>query len=164
MLIKSAYLKDIFCPSRLFKTYARTLNAAIVLKRYLKYDTIAFSGLSGASIAFPLSVAMGIPLVCIRKRTDMTHSNRLVEGQVDVRKYLIVDDFVDTGKTVKNIRQEIEQQCKNAQCVGILLFSSCWRNPKQVQVTKNKYIDCYYAADKQMVHKLIKVTNKGQHK
>lgn len=109
MKIKSDYLHAVFEPT----AYPLTLNEAE--KRVCNFhsetpfDAIAFTGISGAAIAFPLAAALNKPLICVRKKGVSTHSHREVEGYLDNGSYIIVDDFIVSGDTVDRIVQAIAE-------------------------------------------------------
>ncbi len=96
--------------------------ASKVLERYAdKYDTLAFAGLSGAIIAPTLALKLGKELVAVRKASDKRHSYHAVEGYDDVNNYIIVDDFIDTGATVRRIQEQIYHHfSEHAKCLGVL--------------------------------------------
>lgn len=128
-IISSSYLGAVFDPERLPRTIEKTLEAAKALWEKHGYDTIAFSGMSGAAIAFILSHQMRIPILCVRKSGDSSHfvnPNRLLEGNLGVRKYLIVDDFISSGRTVKYIMDTISNEVYDAKCVAMLMYSANW--------------------------------------
>jgi adenine/guanine phosphoribosyltransferase-like PRPP-binding protein len=89
-------------------------------KIYPEYDTLAFSGYSGALIAPILALALGKELVLVRKPTDVRASGYDVEGYEDVKKYIIVDDFVYTGETAERIYKSIKKFAPDAKCLGVL--------------------------------------------
>lgn len=67
-------------------------------------DAIAFRGLSGSLMAPLLSYRTGIPMIAVRKPNDGSHSYKPVEGAYVIDgRYIIVDDFIDSGATVKVI-------------------------------------------------------------
>jgi adenine/guanine phosphoribosyltransferase-like PRPP-binding protein len=95
-------------------------QAAEVLSRY-EFDTIAFRGMSGALIVPMISVMVGKPFTMIRK--EGSHSSFRIEGCTNFQKYVIVDDFMATGKTAQIIAQEISERCNPvACCVGVLQY------------------------------------------
>jgi len=87
-------------------------------------DAIAFRGQSGASVAFPVSALTGIPLAHVRKPECSSHvgGNRQVVGNSSPIRYVIVDDFIDTGDTIRAIYEGIHREFPAARCVGILLY------------------------------------------
>lgn len=92
---------------------------------------IAFTGLSGSIIAGPLATALEWHLYAVRKAGESRHSSQEVEGP-DVCNsvgYIIVDDFVGSGRTVQRIAEQIfTHSAGRAKCVAIY----CWRD------------DCFY--------------------
>lgn len=90
-------------------------------KQRYDFDTIAFRGMSGALLAAPLSMALDKTMILVRKGEDC-HSLLKIEGDVGARKYIIVDDFIGSGRTVRTIIREIFEETKyrECQCIGIL--------------------------------------------
>lgn len=85
-----------------------------------KFDSIAFSGMSGALIAPPVAMALGKELIMVRKEGQSTHSSRIVEGNYASRKYIIVDDFRASGATEDYIFNQIKLTIPNAEYMGFL--------------------------------------------
>ena len=100
------------------------------LKKEIDIDALAFCGSSGCAIAFSLATTHHIPLIYVRKLNESSHSNYTVEcndSTINIKKYLIVDDFVDTGGTVNHIVKSIRKYARNvgaypAKPVGVLCF------------------------------------------
>lgn len=64
-----------------------------------EFDAIAFTGSSGAALAFFISAQYGIPLIYVRKTGEKSHGQKIESNSFSpIRKYLIVDDFIDSGK------------------------------------------------------------------
>jgi hypothetical protein len=70
---------------------------------YFDFDAFAFRGNSGALLAAPLAVKMEKSLILVRKTKDTSHSGLLVEGDLGARRYIIVDDMICSGDTVRAI-------------------------------------------------------------
>jgi adenine/guanine phosphoribosyltransferase-like PRPP-binding protein len=116
------------------KEFAHRMSLAsdrfLALKKELKFDAIAFCGSSGCAIAFNLAALHEIPLIYVRKKDEKSHSRARIECNdklVEVKKYLIVDDFVDQGSTIDHIVSTIESQALQAcaypaKPVGVLCF------------------------------------------
>ena len=102
MELDADYLK--IDPKDLKRITKRVSKKMLALKKKLKFDAIVFRGNSGAAIAFPVSVATGIPVVLVRK--EGSHGSK-VEGSCSVSKYLILDDFISSGETMKKILGEM---------------------------------------------------------
>ena len=121
-LVHSAYHHTAFRPVELKKTVERVAKKVKTLKKKLKFDAIAFRGISGSCVAFPVSYLTGIPLICVRK--EKNHHGNTVEGPAqDVMKYIIIDDFICTGDTLEAIIKKISgSKEEGAKCVGIVLY------------------------------------------
>ena len=106
--------------------------AAAKLKRFrrkVKFDAIAFTGSSGAALAYPISFLLGVPLICVRKSTKDNHSGLKLEGAVSASKYIIVDDFIQSGRTINKINKAIKSRNEKANCIGIYLYNDGAINP-----------------------------------
>jgi len=132
--LRTEYLRRVFETD----TFIDLVNhAATRLKEFgakTPFDAIAFTGVSGAALAFPLSVALRKPLLCVRKGNESTHSPLRVEGDFSARTYIIVDDFIFSGATVNRITRMIGEEILGATPVGIYLYrdhggDSCWTLP-----------------------------------
>jgi hypothetical protein len=121
--IRTSYLGGIFGGD-----YAKHVDAAVETVKKFKaknnFDAIAFMGTSGAGMAFPLSYFLKLPLIHIPKPGVSRHSNNTIEGTVSSKKYLIVDDFLASGNTVRNIERVITDQTTDSKPVGIFLYES----------------------------------------
>jgi len=100
------------------------------LQQKVKFDAIAFRGMSGAAIAYPVSAIAGYHLIGVRKRQKSHGAS--VEGSENrnIRRYIIIDDFVGEGATVRAIVRAIEGQSSYyvdedlPKCVGIALYAA----------------------------------------
>ncbi len=91
----------------------------VIKEKELKFNTIVIQGLSGATIGFPLAMALGKNIAYVRKTNKHCHSSHVVEGRL-WPPYLILDDFSKSGKTIKQIVEIlVEEYCKIA---GIILY------------------------------------------
>ena len=142
--MQTSYLGHVFNQDLFPKAVDKTILTAERLKKRDLFDTIVFSGMSGAAMAFLLSHWMSVPLLCVRKKSDNSHylstGRGYLEGNVDdVRKYLIVDDFISSGASVQYMIDSIKEKNYNAECVGMLMYASYsdrqWTHP----VTKKVY-------------------------
>jgi adenine/guanine phosphoribosyltransferase-like PRPP-binding protein len=124
MAIQSTYLQKVYQVNRFVKIIDKAADLAKRIKRIHKYDTIAFSGSSGAALAYVLSAQMKMPLIHIRK-DDGYHpiSDSKFEGNACVKKYVIVDDFIESGSTISYIRSTIKKVAPKAKCAAIMLYA-----------------------------------------
>lgn len=119
--IQTDYLYKVFRPHEL----RRTINSLELklgrLQKKLGFDSIAFTGMSGAAVAYPLSFKTGLPLICVRKG-EKRHSIHDVEGNLSCKNYIIIDDTVSSGDTIRKIIYNLKKIVPNAKCVGIVLY------------------------------------------
>ena len=100
------------------KMYKR---AKLALKKYKgQYDSIAFTGMSGAMIAVPIAQSLRKPLIMVRKTTKDCHSRHMVEGNISCKNYIIIDDLIASGDTVKGVQKKIFEWAPKAHCIGVL--------------------------------------------
>jgi adenine/guanine phosphoribosyltransferase-like PRPP-binding protein len=122
----SFYLDFIGDSEQLKKVTDATAKYIKKLHRKLKFDAIVVTGLSGAGVGFPVSYKTGLPVIYIRKSRVYTHGED-IEGIVGnlknkrLLKYIILDDLIGTGKTVKKIMRKMQKEIRS-ECVGILLY------------------------------------------
>jgi adenine/guanine phosphoribosyltransferase-like PRPP-binding protein len=118
--IRTEYLDSVFRLHRYLPVVKAAIQALKKVDKKTPFDAIAFRGVSGAALAFPLSLALKKPLICIRKGSS--HYGRKFEGCISAKTYIIVDDFIETGQTIEAIIKEISKIKPNAVPVGIFLY------------------------------------------
>jgi orotate phosphoribosyltransferase len=119
----SSYFKEGLHPVTLKRAVQD--GARILKKSGLDFQAVAFQGVSGALVAPALALKMEKFPIAIRKNLlDGTHSGRLVEGVGGNYKYIIVDDFIERGKTVRRIIETMKEHRPEAICVGVFLWRS----------------------------------------
>lgn len=106
----SHYSQYIYDLPRYEKTIERVCRIVETLKRDNGVDAIAFRGSSGASLAFPIYLMTGIPLLHSRK--PGSHSCYKLEGSTIATRYCIVDECVSSGQTIVDIVNDIEESYK----------------------------------------------------
>jgi hypoxanthine phosphoribosyltransferase len=90
-----------------------------------------------------------MPVLCVRKDTDTCHSCFRIEGNIDAKKCVIVDDFISTGKTVKFICKMLKDSYKAISCEAVLLYTPCASGLRYQWIDAyQKYIPCFYSRDK----------------
>ena len=133
--------------------HRRMKNAVPVFERlryHLNFDAVAFSGSSGCCIAFVLAYETNIPLLYVRKPRERSHGS-LLECNVKntpIKKYLIVDDFIDTGDTVRDMVNRINRQCSKKKMnppepVGVFLFETTAFAPPRIRINEDDFLDCW---------------------
>jgi len=114
--MNSHYLRDVFDP----EVYSRTIDCMVHhITEYQKknrIDAIAFRGLSGSLIAAPVCHLLHLPMICVRKGQEDCHSPYRVEGKFETSnntlQYVIVDDMIVTGATIKEIVNSVRSEAK----------------------------------------------------
>jgi len=102
--------------------------------RFGRIDCIVGTGVSGVILLSSISVASGIPCFVVRKISDAkfshdqggSHSRRRIEprrpennGQL---RYVIIDDLVSTGDTVRGIIHTMTKEISGSECAGIVTY------------------------------------------
>ena len=117
-----------------------TVRKAIKALRGKKFDAIAFRGLSGTLIGPLLAFKLNRTMLAVRKRKGEGHSGLMVEGDAGAGTYIIVDDFIQTARTVRSIIEEVKDFTEGeARCVGIYLTSSPKMGLQKMDKLKKKY-------------------------
>jgi len=144
--IISGYLEDGLEKSSARKVIRGMKN--LIVKSNLKFDAIAYTGCSGALVAPTIAYLLNKHLIVVRK-DEGAHSFNRVEGYVNKNEpinYIIIDDFIETGKTINTIYEKI-LEASDAQLLtnnsklilkGIFLWNS-WRGDKSIVIKGKKY-------------------------
>lgn len=116
---------------------------AMIKKSGIEFDTVVCRGISGCLIVPTLADSLRKPFLLVRKKGDGNHSGFLFEGHAGVQKFIIVDDLIDTGSTIRAILSAMKDGnskdtgMPHAQCVGIYLYnSSCPRDSFETDLNK----------------------------
>jgi hypothetical protein len=123
--IKSPYLGRVVHPK--IYPYTVTTIAKSLLPYTDKFDGIAFVGMSGAMVGPAVGVVLQKPFLMVRKK-DNSHSSYTVEGDYNIQRYIIVDDRVCSGNTLRYAMNKIhtayEDMFKDApEFVGLALYA-----------------------------------------
>lgn len=95
--------------------------------KFGEVDLVVGIGFSGTLLLAAIHIQSGIPFGAIRKDKNCDHSCRSVEtggipGLYNTKRYIIIDDFTETGETLSNIKVKMAGH----ECVGIILYQD-WR-------------------------------------
>lgn len=111
-----------------------------VLRKH-RFESIAVQGMSGATIGSIVAYELGKTICLVRKMNDPSHGvdhHRLlhptasffVEGDVAVKRYVILDDFISSGDTVLNIIESMKDFAPWARAIGMIeargFQADCW--------------------------------------
>lgn len=90
----------------------------------IKFNSIAVTGISGLLLGPILAAQLNKKILVVRKDTKTTNSDKIVEGRsVKNDRYIIIDDFIQSGSTINRIIKEIHIFNPTAKCVGIFLYN-----------------------------------------
>ena len=137
MYIRSCGYASGYTPESVRKYAKQAAEAIPRMMAETNADAIVVSGNSGISIGHAALMLIEFPLVLVRKNKDNSHGTA-VEGPLNhkLRRYLILDDFVSSGATVRNIcdtlySQAIERDSTPPECMGVLEYTLDWAEGNQ---------------------------------
>lgn len=116
---------------------AKTFELTIECLSKFDFDTIVVTGVSGLLIGPVVAHMMGKKIAVIRKEDDGSHSSDTIEGEIGDR-YVIIDDFICTGTTVKRMKARMKSTCPRAVCVGLYSYYPETYSSKQTCIDKHK--------------------------
>lgn len=101
MHLQADYLGDLFHQEKK-KTILRNIYRDL---KHIDFDVIAVRGISGLILAMTVADKLGKDVLIFRKQTERAHSMYRIEGWFPSRtqKWIILDDFIVTGGTIKAI-------------------------------------------------------------
>ena len=86
-----------------------------------QFDSIVCCGVSGLMVVPQIAELLDKHIVIIRKPNEKCYSDFPMEGVTPFR-YVIVDDLVCSGSTIKHIKHTIYEDCPKARCVGVYCY------------------------------------------
>ena len=99
----------------------------IIINAYTKlskldiyYDAIACCGTSGLMVVPQIAELLKKNIIVVRKKKD-GYSDFMVEG-TSTNHYIIIDDLICSGGTVKHIIKNIRGETPRSKCVGIYCY------------------------------------------
>lgn len=117
------YLEDGICVERRYDVVQNILKVLKKIDKKNEVGAIVATGTSGLIIAPIIAYITGIPLVTINKEGDGSHSDYLVRGMMNSGDYIIIDDFIDSGRTVDRIINSIYDHISiPTKCIGVILY------------------------------------------
>ena len=96
------------------------------------FDSIACCGVSGLMVVPQIAELLNKHILIVRK-DEKRYSEFRTEGVAPFR-YVVVDDLICSGTTIKNITNNIKEEYSRAKCIGVYCYL-----PEE----------CGYSADKQ---------------
>lgn len=125
----------------------QTATAIRRLQKLLEFNQIVCTGISGQSIAWPVGYVTDIPVAVVRRKSERGHHGYKVENFSRYKRYIIIDDFICTGDTIRHMVQTINKEYADdgSQCVGVFCYSPTGREFVTVDKTK---LFCYDASSR----------------
>ena len=114
------YLTEVCNPGNRQTTVSKVVQA--IRESKLQFDCIAVRGVSGLGFGAVIAHQLEKSLAIVRKSKRGTHSWHMVEAVECVERYLIVDDLIDSGTTVKDIVKKMKKEFPEAKLVGCYLY------------------------------------------
>ena len=122
-LVTAGYLSSALTPDK----FRRILNklARNIRNANITFDSIAFRGMSGTLVAPTIAFRLKKNPVLIRKECDGSHSGRSIEANSEVVDYIIIDDLIESGTTIKRIVEAMDERgITPDHCKGIFLYGT----------------------------------------
>jgi hypothetical protein len=145
------YVKNIRCAGHLTmalnpERLCEIIPNIVRVLSYFDFDSIAFRGLSGALVAPIVAMQMNKTLIAVRKPHEDAHTIHRVEGDMGARRFIILDDFVCSGDTVRAILKDIDDEFSDRgttppECLGA--FSYAYSYPGQDPETALREVTSY---------------------
>ena len=85
-----------------------------------EFDTIACCGVSGLMVVPQIAELLNKHILIVRK-DEKRYSEFRTEGVAPFR-YVVVDDLICSGTTIKHIKKTISQEYARAKCVGVYCY------------------------------------------
>ena len=85
-----------------------------------EFDTIACCGISGLLVVPQIAELLNKHILIIRKN-EKCYSEFRMEGVAPFR-YVVVDDLICSGSTIKRIKNTIKDDYPRARCVGVYCY------------------------------------------
>ena len=85
------------------------------------FDSIACCGVSGMMVVPQIAELLNKNIVVVRKGGDKCYSAFLTEGANPFR-YIILDDLICSGSTIKHIKKTIKNEYARSSCIGAYCY------------------------------------------
>jgi orotate phosphoribosyltransferase len=122
----ASHLRQPHDPKKLRSLVRRTKKVLLELRGREPFDAIAFSGVSGAAVAYPISMQTDIPLLNVRK-ADNSHGSPIEGSSRLIGSYIIVDDLIESGTTIRRIVDALaERNLPPTACKAIVLWYAAY--------------------------------------
>lgn len=125
-----------------FQKFGDTINYLVkrIRDSKLKPQAVAARGTSGALVLMSVASKLKIPAIFIRKQTDNAHTDQHSRTSLSgAKNYIIIDDFVSTGKTVDAIMEGVEECAglESSDCLGVFEYEKHYNGEKTRKTSPN---------------------------
>jgi len=86
-----------------------------------EFDSIACCGSSGLMVVPQVAELLNKNIVLVRKEQEKCYSNFAIEGVAPFR-YIILDDLICSGNTVRHIKRTIKDEHPRSKCIGLYCY------------------------------------------
>ena len=98
------------------------IKAVVELRKLtVRFDSIACCGVSGLMVVPQIAELLDKHILVVRKETEERYSDFDLEGVIP-ESYIIIDDLICSGNTVKYIKNTIYEECPRAKCFGVYSY------------------------------------------
>ena len=116
-----------------------------------RFEAIVVRGTSGLLVGPMVAALLKKPWCIIRKPGDSSHSDHRVEGWRNFKSYIIIDDLIATGETIRTIQKTVRDHARAypdkwerglPECVGYYLYNHyelVWRGDGKNYSFHDKY-------------------------
>lgn len=108
--IETDYLYCALAPGGVVACASRIMDRIVALTKegvLGSVDAVVVRGVSGLLVGPMVSAFLDKSLIVVRK-DDGAHCKRACEGNRNIGTYIVIDDYVCTGKTIQTIVREVE--------------------------------------------------------
>ena len=96
-----------------------------------QFDSIACCGTSGLMVVPQIAELLNKNIILVRKKNEKCYSDFAIEG-VKPFRYIILDDLICSGNTVRHIKRSISNEHSRTTCVGLYCYM-----PEECAYTKD---------------------------
>lgn len=158
----------------IFLTESRkdVISRALQALGNVDFDTICVRGMSGAMVGPILAHELGKDLILIRKHGDRCHYSAPIykHPESKAHRYVIVDDFIRTGTTVKEMLMVIHSELPSLELAGFYGYTMGWQNdlrdypPDWFVSMAQRSMCCKFILPNGRVHNVIKEVEERERK
>jgi len=144
--LESSYHEIPLSPKELKVTVNKLSKKIKLIHSKYKLSHIVCTGISGQAVSWPLSVKTGIPICVVRKAKEESHGST-VEGVGILKNFVIIDDFIASGDTIKRITKQLlsknypkTKKTPLLNCKGVILYNSLDKTKRSINKFPIMYV------------------------